>query len=231
MDTLFNRVLPWSGGHFHYNSDIRRFYDSFREYRIASVNNRFIELDQLEEFRLTRFIRDPRDLVVSGYFYHLKGREAWCNLPNPTERDWFFANGVVPEGLRQNGSSYTTYLRSLSEEDGLLAELEFRFEHFASMAKWPENHPAILTLRYEDVIQDEVGAFMAMFDHYEFGSLERRLGLWLVERFSLARRLQEDQHIRNPAVGQWRQHFTPRVRNAFETQWRSLIDRLGYAAE
>src|SRR3954466_12518100 len=34
-------------------------------------------------FRGTHMIRDPRDVLVSGYFYHLWTAERWANLPDP----------------------------------------------------------------------------------------------------------------------------------------------------
>lgn len=39
------------------------------------------------EYRGSHFIRDPRDLVVSGYYYHLWTREAWCMDPGFEWRD------------------------------------------------------------------------------------------------------------------------------------------------
>lgn len=30
------------------------------------------------ECRGTHIVRDPRDLIVSGYFYHLRTSETWC---------------------------------------------------------------------------------------------------------------------------------------------------------
>ena len=231
MDAVFNRALPWSGGHGHFNSDLETFYQDFRAHRVSSVNNRLLNLERLGDFRMTRFIRDPRDLVVSGYFYHRQGAEPWCTLPNPTKDDWYFANGVVPDGLRKAGGSYAMYLRSLSEEEGLLAELEFRQAHFASMSEWPDSDPRILLLRYEDVVADEVGSFRRMFVHYGLGALERRLGRFFASRYSAARLQRKDPHIRDPSSGQWRAHFTPRVRDAFESRWGKLIDQLGYAAD
>lgn len=126
MDAVFNRCL------------IDDFYDGFRRHRVASVNNRALDLGRLGKFRLSRFLRDPRDLVVSGYFYHRRGAEAWTTAEARRPLKWYFANGCVPEGLRADGSSYARYLQSIPEEEGLLAELEFRRHHFESMAAWPE---------------------------------------------------------------------------------------------
>ncbi len=230
MRGLFERCLPWSRGYRHYNSDLRAFYAGFDQHRMASVNNRFLDLERLGEARLSRFIRDPRDLVVSGYFYHRRGAEPWVNLDAPTEEDWYFANGAVPEGLRAAGGSFAGYLQSLPEEEGLLAELEFRRNHFESMAQWPKDHPDIVTLRYEDVIKDGPGAFRALMNHYGFSRLERTLGAWLAKRHGLGAQ-RGDHHVRNPAPGQWRQHFTLTVRKRFDREYGALVKSLGYPTD
>ena len=211
-----------------YNSDLAAFERSFASHRVASVNNRVLDLDRLGDFRLTRFVRDPRDLVVSGYFYHRRGAEPWCTMKDPADKDWEFANGRIPDGLRSAGGSFAAYLKSLTEEDGLLTELEFRRPHFASMADWPVTHPAIRSFRYEETIGRELDVFRAIFDHYELSKLECRLGLFFAGRHSLARKQTRDPHIRNPVSGQWRKHFTPRVNEAFNAEWAGLVARLGY---
>jgi len=228
MGGVFNRCLPWSAGYRHYNSDIDAFYAGHADDRVSSVNNRFPDLERLGDFRITRFVRDPRDLVVSGYFYHRRGAEPWCTQPDPTEADWAFANGAVPAGLKAAGGSYAEYLQSVSEEEGLLAELEFRRPHFEAMAAWPEAHPGIRVFPYEEVLGNERRTFEAIFDHFGLGPLERRLGRYFVRKYALGPRPRRDPHVRNPSSGQWRTHFTPRVSTAFDAAWGGLVERLGY---
>jgi hypothetical protein len=227
MNAVFNRCLPWSSGYHHYNSHLEDFYRGFESHRVASINNRAVDLQRLGRFRISRFIRDPRDLVVSGYFYHKRGAEAWLTIESPTPEDWYFANGCVPEGLRATGLSFAEYLQSIPEEDGLLAELEFRAPHLESMTRWPAEHPDIVTYRYEDILGHEVAVFGELFDFYGLTPLERRLGTWLANRYSL-RKSRADPHVRNPAAGQWRKHFTPRVRQAFDSRYAELVGLLGY---
>jgi hypothetical protein len=229
MHSLFNRFLPWSRGYRHYNSHLADFYEGFDQYRVASVNNRAPDLQRLGEFRLSRFVRDPRDLVVSGYFYHRRGAEPWTTMENPTDDDWYFANGIVPDGLRAAGGSFARYLQSIPPEEGLLAELEFRRPHFESMAAWPA-HRNIVVYRYEDIIGRQREAFRELFDFYGLAPIERRLGDWLASRYSLARRA-ADGHVRNPEPGQWRRHFTPRVRRVFDAEYAALVKQLGYPAD
>jgi hypothetical protein len=230
MDAVFNRCQPWGGGFRHFNSHLDDFYDNFESLRVASVNNRALDLDRLGDFRISRFIRDPRDLVVSGYFYHLRGAEDWARIESPTTSDWYFANGFVPEGLQNTGSSFAEYLRSLPKEEGLLAELEFRKHHFASMAQWPAEHREIVTFRYEEVLGNETAVFRKIFDFYGLSPFERSLGVWFAKRHSFQKRA-ADPHIRDPAIGQWREHFTPRVRKMFDSKYAGLIAQLGYPAD
>lgn len=227
MRSVFNRCLAWSGGYRHYNSHLEDFYKGFREHRIASVNNRSLDLESLGEFRISRFVRDPRDLVVSGYFYHRRGAEDWVSIEAPTADDWYFANGVVPAAMRGEQISFAGYLQSIPEEEGLLAELEFRRHHFDSMARWPNRHPKIVTYRYEDIIGNETRVFQELFEFYGLSSIERQLGDWFARRYSIRKR-STDPHVRNPAPGQWRRHFTPRVKRAFDAEHGALMELYGY---
>jgi hypothetical protein len=227
MGAVFNRCQPWGAGYRHYNSDLGGFLDGYAGNRVSSINNRALDLGKLGRFRISRFIRDPRDLIVSGYFYHRRGAEEWTTIEGPTEADWSFANGVVPEAMRGLGVSFAGHLQSLSEEDGLLAEMEFRGRHLESMDRWPDEHPQILTIRYEDVLGREVEVFRTILAFYGVSSLQRWLGAVFAERYSLGRR-RADPHVRNPASGQWRRHFTDRVRTEFDQRYSGLVGRLGY---
>ena len=179
------------------------------------------------EFRVSRFIRDPRDLIVSGYFYHKRGAEAWSNIVNPGEVDWKVVNGCIPQNMGK-GNSFSSYLQSLSKEDGLIAEIDFRENHLNSMKEWPIADPRIKIYRYEDLIDNELDVFEEIFKFYEVTWLEKRIGLILADHFSAKRQAGKTHHIRNPKKSQWKEHFTPRVQDYFERQHGGLIERYGY---
>ena len=231
LKAVFNRSLPWSRGYRHFNSHLDDFYGGFHRYRVTSINNRALDLENLGPFRISRFLRDPRDLIVSGYFYHRRGAEAWAQIDSPTAADWYFANGRVPDVLRQRKSSFADYLRAVPVEEGLLAEMDFRAYHLESMARWPDGHPDIATFRYEDVVADGPAVFRQLFEFYGLSPLERGLGNFFARRYSLGRRSRSDPHIRDPASGQWRKHFTPRVRRAFDARYAALVRQLGYPSD
>ena len=88
MHGLFNRCAPCRGRYRHFNSDLDAFYGDWGRWRLASVNNRALDLDRVAGARISRFVRDPRDLVVSGYFYHRRGAEPWTTQKAPTPSDW-----------------------------------------------------------------------------------------------------------------------------------------------
>ena len=77
-------------------------------------------------------VRDPRDIVVSGYFshFHSHADEYWPRL-----------------------RYYRPYLRSLSKEEGLLREMEFSSVFLYHMLSWDYDTPIYCNLKFEDLIE------------------------------------------------------------------------------
>ena len=128
-----------------------------------------------------------------------------------------------------NDRSFSQFLQSLNEEDGLIAEIDFRRHHFESMAAWPTNHPHIRVYRYEDILGREDEVFREIWSFYGSSWLEKTLGLALANRFSATGKSKLASHIRNPQAGQWSEKFTPRVRQHFEKFHGDLLRQYGYA--
>ena len=212
----------------HFNSDLESFRAELSNTDLASLNNHALDLTAFGDYRISRFVRDPRDLVVSGYFFHLRGAEPWTTTPPVSHKDWMIVNGTIPEGLNP-GESFAAHLRRLSTEDGLLAELEFRTRHFESMREWPEHDPAILTLRYEDIIGHERAALGRILRHLQVPIIDRWVGQFFAGRYAVHSRRGSSAHVRDPTAGQWRQHFTPRVEEAFMAQYEDLLGRYRYS--
>lgn len=227
MHTLYERILRTSGGYRHFNSRLDDFYAAFEHLSVASVNNHVLDRTRLGNHRITRFVRDPRDLVVSGYFYHRRGAEDWSRIVNPTPDDLREVNGTRPAAM-SNEHSYQTYLESLSKEDGLIAEIEFRARHFESMLAWPEDDAQLRTFRYEDILGREVETFREILAFYEVTWAERWLGHRLARHYSASKQRGSTSHIRDPKPSQWKEHFTERVEEHFVTRWGELLERYRY---
>jgi len=174
-------------------------------------------------FRGTHMIRDPRDVIVSGYFYHLWTTEPWANRPN----------------ARYGGRSYREELNRLDQHDGLLLEIERIWrDQLRDMLAWDYSQPEFLELRYENVIVDDVGSFEQVFRHFGFADHEVSEGLRIVEQMSFRRvagrkvgQVGAASHLRSGRPGEWREHFTADHLD----RWQELggdaaVAKLGYDA-
>ena len=201
---------------------------------VLSVNNRSdIDWEQLPPYRGTHFVRDPRDLIVSGYRYHLWTKEAWCvdekfNWRKITKHPLFCL--IEPDCRKYpTAISYQRYLNGLDNERGLMLEVLWRTPHFEEMQQWNYKNPHILEMRYEDIVGKEAEMFALIFSHYGFHSRLLDRGLELVSKFRLRNRSKRKRgHIRNGSAGQWKHEFTPAVTDLVKQEWNSLLLQLGY---
>tara|TARA_B100001059_G_scaffold234232_1_gene276250 strand:+ start:17535 stop:18224 length:690 start_codon:yes stop_codon:yes gene_type:complete len=229
MLRLFSRRRkPWARGYSHFNSFLDRFMASYESLNAASVNNHVIDLEAIGSYRVTRFIRDPRDMIVSGYHYHKQAREPWCSVTDPTEKDWITVNAPIPDGILP-GESYSDMLQRVSLEEGLHAEMQFRRRHFESMMKWPTDDPDILVFKYEDIMGHEAEVFGKILAFYELPRRYQELGVKTAIKNSAARMLKKNVHIRNPEPNQWKKTFTDETLKRFEDLYPGLVDYTGYA--
>ena len=167
-------------------------------------------------FRGSHLIRDPRDMVVSGYEYHLVTREAWALRPYP----------------RFDGLSYQAYLNSMDEHDGLMAEIEWLASGTAAaMGSWDYGQPEFLELRYEDALSDEQGTFKMLFHWYGLNDAAHAVGMDAVDRLSLRRGGAIPNHARSGQPGEWRKRLSPEHVGRFKELTGDLVVRLGYESD
>jgi|KBSSwiStaDraftv2_1062776.scaffolds.fasta_scaffold18118_6 hypothetical protein len=228
VDRCFNRLL---GDNFqNFFSDQAAFYARHHLVALSATSDFVPDVSRLGDYRISRFIRDPRDLVVSGYFYHRRGGEEWT-LQTPDKWTWV---GNIPKGMRSD-ESFSEHLQRLDQEDGLIAEIELRMHDFKTMVQWPTDDPAIKTWKYEDIIGHEVEIMDQVGEHYgwpedtEPFSLRQDLRRW-AERWRAKQTNEWETHVRDPRPGQWRKVFTPKVQAAFERMCGDLPTLLGYEA-
>ena len=170
--------------------------------------------------RGTHMIRDPRDVVISGFFYHLWTDERWAHEPRP----------------EFGGKSYQQLLRSLTKDDGLLAEIRrAAMTTIPDMASWRYDRPGFMELRYEDVIADEAEWFGRIFRHYGFDDPAVERCLHIVHRHSFqgatgraVGTVREHKHRRSGKVGEWREHFREEHRALFKQLAGESLLTLGY---
>ncbi len=234
LTVFYGRVLrrlmlmpsPRPRGYAHFNSFVDDFRAAQPDLRVASVNNHFVDPDDHPGVRFTRFIRDPRDLIVSGYHYHRRAAEAWCEVRDPTDADFATVNGTVPSALRP-GETYAELLQRLPLAEGLAAEIEFRTKHFESMRQWDVSDERVLLVKYEELIGHEEQVFERLLRHSGFDPVRIRVGTRLARRLS-AGGSTTTSHIRNPQPGQWAATLDENVTEAFLGRYGDVLEQYGY---
>ncbi|MFC7757957.1 sulfotransferase domain-containing protein [Catellatospora bangladeshensis] len=112
--------------------------------------------------RTVNVIRDPRDIIVSGYFSHRNTHAVqalgvtWHELPEHRRR-----------------------LRELDVADGMLEEIEFSGYFLDHMNTWDYQQPEVLELRMEEQIGDQVAVWARIFDHYGLLVPPGAVGEWV----------------------------------------------------
>ncbi|MFZ0664298.1 MAG: sulfotransferase domain-containing protein [Acidimicrobiales bacterium] len=183
---------------------------------VLAFGTRHFPAEQFSErsFKGTHIIRDPRDVLVSAYFYHLRTDEQWVHKARP----------------KWGGRSYQELLRSLNTRDGIFTELErlSRLE-FKDLKTWAYDNPEILELRYEDVLANEHSMMERIFRHYGFTDAAVAQSADIAARFSLNSPMTKlDPHVRSGLPGQWREVLEPDHVERFKELTGDLVVRLGY---
>jgi hypothetical protein len=173
------------------------------------------------ERRVSHQVRDPRDVIVSCYHYHLWTEEPWARRPRE----------------EYDGRSYQEVLNSLPRDEAIAMEIErLSGEDFLAYvgAKW--DGPEVLNLRYEDMIADEEQGFDRLFRHYGFrdSAIARAVEIAAEHSFSAQSgrqvgRVQEKSHLRSGRAGQWQEELSQAHLDLFHERNPRLLDALGYA--
>jgi hypothetical protein len=187
------------------------FYDHAHHFARSHVDGR--------PFRGTHMVRDPRDVAVSAFHYHLWSSEPWLHEP----RSEF------------GGKTYQGYLKSLPPDEGLAAEIRRSAEtSIKEMADWDYAQPEFLELHYEDVFGNERAIFRRVFDHYGFTSDAAEWASRRADAFSFnnradqAKRADGKSHLRSGTPGGWREAFGPEHVRLFDEVAGTALTKLGY---
>lgn len=216
----FLRVLREVAAHFGMRFGVGETYEQIRDLELNRSSDVFLDygshvhLNELGDYRGSHMIRDPRDMVVSGYFYHLWTSEAWARFPRAEYR----------------GMSYQQYLNSLSKEEGLIKamhQMSFWFNH---MADWNYDDPNIYEIRYEEILQDEERIMCELFEHYGFTAASVDTSCLIARKYTFDRMGGGggQSHLRSGRIGEWREHFDDVHRRTFKELFPGVLEKLGY---
>jgi hypothetical protein len=129
---------------------------------LVLTNARHDDVATLPELRGFHVVRDPRDIVVSGYFSH--------RYSHPES-----FGGVVWQELGPHRQA----LEQLDHDRGMLAEIEFSAGFLQPLADWEYGQRSdVIELRMEDLITDPVGQWTAILTHLDLLSAPGDGGEW-----------------------------------------------------
>lgn len=189
--------------------------DSLRPRDIASAHL-FARPAAVERVCSPRFIpyfifRDPRDVVVSHVFY---------------------VTDIEPR------HAHHAYYKSLPDFDARLkvsilgrpdADIEFPniAERFAPYLDWL-NQPEVLTIHFEDLIQDRVLALNRILDHFLARFPLPTPRHLILESLESSINPSKSPTFRSGRTGEWKKHFTAEHKKIFKDAAGDLLIRLGY---
>lgn len=181
----------------------------------------------------SRTLRDPRDLAVSGYFYHLRSNEEWLSrtdfkweklTDDPCFAKWFdlkFSNWC--------GKSYSEVLKSMSQKDGIALEIVRIAPCVRKMEKITMSDKSILQINFEQIVGNEVASFSKFFQHYQLNPKYLNAALETVEVLSAHNRRKCNPHIRATEIGEWTTVLDTSHKNLIDSELRLALINGGYS--
>ncbi len=164
-------------------------------------------------------VRDPRDIIISGYFSHLNS--------HPVNSPW--------------GEKYLIkhrkWLENVPMNEGLFEEIKQGYD-LNLMDKWYYNDPDILEIKFEALTQNPYKTFNKIFDHIKINIGKDHLAS-IIDEFSFKqlskgrKRGNEDvnSHYRKGISGDWKNHFNQEHIDLFKEKWGDLLIKLGYETD
>jgi hypothetical protein len=167
-------------------------------------------------YRGAHIIRDPRDVIISGCFYHQKSQEKW--LYKPLE--------II------GGYTYHDKINSLGTlDDQLLLEMEVIGKiTITDMLKWNYTNPSFFELKYESLIKDTgLVIFSNLFSFLGFKEESLPDLLCIVRKNSLfSNQAIDKSHVRSGETEQWKKYFKSIHKQRFLELFDDALVQLGY---
>lgn len=203
--------------HVIYNSESKNLLQYETDVLIDCNSTSIIESSDIK-FKAVHLIRDPRDIIVSGMFYHKWTDEEWVNISN-----------------EKYGMSYKEKINSLSNDEALFFEMD-ECANFTikNIKNWNYNNPNILEIRYEDLIVDTYNIFYKIFNHIGINPIYYPICYEIVYNTSIFKtgrnygEIENESHIRSGKIGQWKTYFSSEHKKYFLNKFDDILIQLGY---
>jgi hypothetical protein len=188
LKKLFSHIALVSGMKIDFRDD----YKFSPSIEILFLQHTRVSSPPLDDYRGCHMIRDPRDIIVSSYNYHLVSDERWLHKPQE----------------RYEGKSYAEYLAGFDKESGINIEADrFYSKAWRHMIAWDYGNPDVFEVRYEAMILDPQHQFHQLLEFLNFKPGVIQAALKFLERQSLHRQ-KNSKHVLSGQPGNWVNHVT-----------------------
>ncbi len=259
MNSILSTVLQDSGYSYRQvfrSKDFQQNLSSFIKNNkidvLAYANANYKYTKEIDFYKAFHVVRDPRDIVVSGYFSHLHSHSTdhWPELMD-----------------------HRLALSKVSKDDGLFLEMEFEKQFFEHMYNWNYNQKNVFECKMEDLVRSpytifpEIFNFMELLDTTDFTTKKKIVELLIILSNKLSRKYQKicswklkynkipvqrvlysifDQrfskltkgrkegaenvkhHYRKGVAGDWKNHFNQEHCRYFKNEYNDLLLKLKY---
>jgi len=167
-----------------------------------------------EKFIGIHMVRDPRDIIISGYLYHKRTIEEWCINENFQTEDPIVYN-------------------ALEEEDAII----FEMNHYGKwtiedMLKWDFEKANCLELKFEDVMSNYDDEMMKIFKHCNFSPAQIKMAKHFADKEDLNKMSKKDiekhPHISSVKTKKWERYFTEKLQRYFDTHFSEVLKKYNY---
>ncbi|MEQ9233296.1 sulfotransferase domain-containing protein [Coleofasciculus sp. E2-BRE-01] len=235
-----------------FDHDLKSFIEKEKTDFFSYTNANHEDVKDLNNFKGFHVIRDPRDIVVSGYFSHL--------YSHPTDKS---------SRIREEREK----LQKISKNEGLLLEMEFNNNVFQAMYEWNYALDNVMEIKMEDLTSNSYRTFVEIFRFLGLVSksrptfkerwshllamsalrtqeliikepilylplttvpYERILGIIYENDFKKktgGRKPGEENvqsHYRKGVSGDWKNHFNEKHIDVFKQKYNEVLIKLGY---
>lgn len=200
--------------------------------RFISINNTAVypEHEIFANSRMIHLIRHPKDLIISGYYYHKKGSEQWNRLYIPWAKLYKYSlelDHVLNDQERkllQTRLTYQELLEALPFEKGMMVEMIWLkyVQTFNPLIYYQSS--VLPTYRFEEIMEDPVGAVRKICQHWQLTEQETAYYCERADHYNQA----PSYPVRDKSAYQYREVYTKELDRFFKQQFNHLVRRLDY---
>ena len=190
-------------------------------------------------------VRDPRDIITSGYLYHKRTIEEWCiNTNFQTEKPIVYPQVPNSQMYRSEkwkidyiksleGKSYQEKINALDEEEGIL----FEMNHYGKwtiddMLKWDFEKANSLELKFEDIMENYDEEMMTIFKHCKFSDAQIKVAKAIADKEDINKMSKKDieknKHISSVKTKKWERYFSEKNKAYFDKHFSEVIKKYNY---